>query len=953
MNQIKVQIQQSSKEKIVKLNDEITEILTKIKKLLLENQINLSIYINSKGRKEKISVENEIQSWLIKFFDCLSKLANQDQIMLIITKLFILIVQLSQEINKKNTENVRYLYINSYFYIFINQCIKYLYDNQNNENLIINKNIFIAYLDNLQNTTDIIFNNNTHNDIEIIKNNINKLFSKITTKYSLLDKLFENYSSFEIFKPINISEQTNFNIIDFIIAFCLLLTNINDFSKFSFKTVNTNDNVNIEITDQDQYYNKDTLVKQLYTIYESNILDILINNNGLTKEKLALYVLIKCKKIIWNIPIIKEIHYFKKIKVLFLNFLVNFEKSIYKVLPEQYNNLNLSIENALSMIYKDNLYKKIKYFYDFEYFVKLLLYCINCDCKLNMYDSNKLKAEINNKNIKKLIKHTSYFLEIYDKSSLNKFLKFFTTSYTFLINNHIYHHFTLIPKNRKKISKIDLDNSNIYNKNYISFKRAFDFVKDFNDLTDYYCSLFFNNIARNNLDVSFTLRGEDVFNSIFWLFQNMLHVYFDIYTKTGRIPYSNPLITEKRKKQEQQQSKHKEKEKQINEQQKSYYTEYLNHEPCIYASKMSSYSKFISSFLNLTKDNSNFIVLNDISIENTAKEKDIKKYFDENFASEIEKIKTEKKNLLLFYTIVNDQNADHGSCIIINFEKGYVDFYNCFNMYKFSSESSETYELIYPEIIKYFKNLIMSIDKLKINVYNHFDNMAKMQVEYDTKLFAEFCHHYTLIYEFVRLLYFNKKEYTMNYVQEKINEYFMSFNHLTYFMVVFSFLFALRCSNIPDLYNSIFYYDKNRKKLFKYKQLNDPDQLILVRYNQILLNPDYIKNINTNFNKLFKPLRIDSTYNINVNNNINISNNNNYILQNDRIQNIQESIIKKFEQEKAKEQEQKIKQKEITYTNPYIIKYFQEKKREEEQKKRQENEQYHKNFWNYVDKNEK
>jgi hypothetical protein len=201
----------------------------------------------------------------------------------------------------------------------------------------------------------------------------------------------------------------------------------------------------------------------------------------------------------------------------------------------------------------------------------------------------------------------------------------------------------------------------------------------------------------------------------------------------------------------------------------------------------------------------------------------------------------------------------------------------------------------------------------KRNMLNHFDSMVKMQFEIDDFDFNQFCNFYTIIYEFVRLLYFNKKEYIMNYVQEKIIEYFMSFNHLVYFLVVFSFLFVIRCSNMPELCETLF-YTKDDKKLFKFNELNNPSEIMFAVYRQILLNTEFINAINNNFNKLFKPLNVkslckdvDREYNVNLNNNINIIDNNNFALENFQIPKLQNSVLQEIKEQKRRRIEKKKK----------------------------------------------
>jgi hypothetical protein len=877
----KVQLAVQPQMNIIITDPDIGNQLNRIQSLLVNNHIEITKTIEIEGHIVSATVDEEVKFLLIEFFNNISKIKDPEQLFSIITKIFITIVESCQKINK-NIEKVRYLYNRNYFYIFINKLIEVFYVSYfAKDDYNISVNLFIKYLKRLQSCFKGTEKDNDFHTLIIIENNIKKLFTKITTKYYLLDILYEKNTVFKIFKHL---PKDNYNILEFIIAFCLFLTNINDFTKYSFKTAqphkSSRENIQTLLHDNNPYYNNDTYIKRLHTFYEGNVLDYLFNDDK-PKHELFFSVLIKCKKIIWNLPITEDIHYSSKIKILFLNFLVNFEKSLYKLVDQPYG--TIPIEGLLQYIYRGKLYDKIKYFYDFRFFVKLLTYFIKHNI-LDPHDDEIINEEIRKMN--DLIALTNSNLQLIQKDvKTNDFLSFFLVCYASLIGNYKYHHFTIIPKNRKKLSNINLDNSSFYNKNYINFKKVYDFVRDFNDLVDYYCSIFSINISTR--DVKKIMRSSATqlvaFNSIFSLYMNMSHVYYNKCDNEEFTPEFNPIISTLRK---------EKKPGALHEN-----IVYGEHEPCIYANELNSYSKFLKSFLILTKDASNFIILNDISIENTIEEKDIKNYFLNNIFSPYleKKIKDEKKNLLLTYTVNNNKSINHASCIIINFEKGYVDFYNSLNIYKVSDVYRAVYGKVYESIELYLKYLITEKFKdFKINSFNHFDNMAKFQFEYDSSLFNNYCHYYTLIYEFVRLLYFNKTEYTMNYVQEKINEYFMSFNHLVYFLVVFTFLYVLRCSNIPELYNLIFYTDQNGKKLFKCQLLNQPENPffeypIYTKYRKILLNIEIIKAINNNFNKLFKPLKvkslhknIDRIYNINLNNNINIFDNNNFALQDHR-----------------------------------------------------------------------
>ena len=898
---------------IIKPND--PELEDKIKIIIqnLNNFLDKNTHIDfNKLDDEIIWIQTNMEQLFIGL-GMLDFKEKEEYIYTVYIYLFIIFIKACTVINKKNSTNVRYVYNNKNFYAFINLCVEILnseYLKDTMVNKVINKTVLIHYLNKfLSKFPSTGMNSGYINEICIVRKenvediikNINLMFEKLNRvdNFKLINYAFDNFDFFKDLKPWNDNDKIkalnplsneksqdfeNYNILDFYIAFILYITNINDFSKYAYGTVNKKKYKNKYDTQLNAY------TKQLYTLYESSILDELINGNGITINKLALSVLIKCKKIIWNIPLTDK--FSNKTKVLFLNFLVNFEKSIYKSYLE--TEKSSTIEDLVNKIIEKNLHKKIKYFYDFEYFIKLLKSCFSGNQEEDFIKKEKL-------NINTII--LSFGLDL-DEISEDKqnIMNFFIIAYKLLIVNDIYHHFTIIPKNRKKISNLDLENTTIYNKNYISFKRPFDFVRDFNDLIDYYCSIFSSKITKENVNISMASSTRTkIVNSIFGVYDDMILLYFDIFDKTGQIPLMNPKVAEESKKSE---------------------------KSCLYVSETNSYSKFISSFLNLTKDNSNFIIFDDISIENTANRGTILNYINEKFKENMEAIKEKNCSFLINYNVVNKGIINHASCIVINIKSGYIDNYNCLNILNSSASGGKNYKKIYNEIDYFIDFLFSKIlgKDIKPQIYNMFDNMVKMQFELDDFDFNQFCNFYTLIYQFVRLLYFNKKEYTMNYVQEKIIEYFMSFNHLIYFLVVFSFLFVIRCSSIPELYELLFTV-KDGKKIFKFREFNEPSEIMFAKYKQILSNTDLIKKINGNINKLFKPLNAkaltENIYNVNLNNNINITDNKNYALQNIQIPELQNNILHNVEMYKKKRIE---KEKE------------QQKKRQEQLKKLREEE---------------
>ena len=816
---------------------------------------------------------------------------------------------------RKSEYNIIY-YKNFIFNYFIKSCIEILFIGKFDENnnvmkitKLFNPSNFIKYLeDNEENIT--IFNKQINS--EYYKSVITKIFAKLEKRnnYELLNialKLKEyNYYNFD---KLNINMDYNF--LDFIIAFSLFYTNINDFNKTSFYEAEEDKDKNMnEVID-----NK-ILKYNLYTLVESNDLNFLFNHDdkeseNLDNRKLSISVLMKCKKIIYTKQFADDmvLLYIDKdlIDIIILNFLVNFEKMINYILKK--NNISEQyFGKKIEKCYDNKLAKSNKCFYDIEYFVSLFYYIYKkeeiANTNENFKDMFELKKSANIitelKNLENILTEKQHndlikvpntqkniFTDVLINKNIANIKKFIKIIKILFKKNNKINHFSYQPHNRLiKNSDNDFYNT-LYNKSYISFKKAYDFVKDFNDLADYFCSVF-NDLTIKNINHSMDneskkLKGDDVFAKIYSIFNDQSQLDYDYFKQTKNLPH---IIIEKT-----ENGLKEEKKKYLNVKKLKQPYDITKNEPNILIllenNKYSFNSDFIKSFIEKTPIGKDFYFCPDFTLDVKANYGQIYEFFKQYFKDCIkknleynkQKLETNYKlnNFYLYYYVTDDNDLYHASCIIINYDENYIDIYNSHNHYSDSS----IYIDIYNSILKFFyedynnviinilKELGLNYDKIfEINNIDYFDSMVKFQSNFDGKSFRSFCQIYTLIYSFIRLLYFNKSCYSMNYIQEKICEYIMSYNHPVYFLTIFVFLFMIRSYQLNS--NVIYNIDQIKKeKIYKNSLFNDKDIYIFRKYSELFSNENLIKIHNDNFNKIFRPLNKKENKKYNVNTNIN------------------------------------------------------------------------------------
>jgi hypothetical protein len=953
--------------------------LQNIKYLYYDNNIKVLIenffinYIHNEKYANKEIIEEKFKEIFDKFNEKYEKSNNQDDLYYFITCIIYYLIKIFYSVIIRNKEEIRFYYQNRQFYYFIRLLCDYGLKFANNKNYSI---VFENYKNYLK---EHLQENNIY---DLVKKYIDKMYKILSFDNFQLIKnalLLDNYKMYN--KP-----SFDYNIFDFILAFIIKYTNVNDFTKLIIKAdmnnVNLKANLNIypltnEITKEIENIrineqqrrklfpnNNGTFIYEIKSLFESDYSNKIyssFDSKNTLIFKLSVLFLIKSKHLIYHYNTVidkpqqneKFVYLFKELllttdingnkkynfkltnttkqqmDILHMNFLNNFEKHMIKAYNLK-NNKGVSAVNCdkipineLVKIIKEN---SIKYntFYDFNYFIDLFYYLLNDKSKLNniiQLDIGKLINAIKNitekikpivekelietqkklkekvkrldeiknhltilkekqkdadKEIERIYKIIIILINIITAETIdNKINTFINLTKILLINNKYLHHFTIQPHNRETKHTFEPYEENIlynkmYNQNYVNLNKAYDFVNDFNDLTNYFIDVF-KNLNSENINMS-----------------------------TNKPPlcnFSDPYILEKIYSIFNEHQNYNVDEKTLIEKPENLHYKYI-HENLI-----SCGGDFIKSFLE--EANKNYYMNNkDISIYTDIDYEILKTFLIEYFNKSIT---TEGKNKNFYiHFIARDNyfnnrpyNMHHSSCLIINLEKKYIDIYSSLGMKPFD-DTKDPYKKIYKNILKFFEEDFFTIInelndsdyKKKDFIINKYYEMMKMQPEYEWTTSTDNCLLFTSIYAFIRALYFDKADYTMNFIQEKINEYFISYNHPLYFLIVFTFLYFVRCCKKSKtllydrsstiVYNNLVFINEE----FNKNNANYITIYIFKKYREIIDDPKLIYLHNTNFDKIFRPLCKKGNKNIG-NYNINIDNNDYTLNEYMKLQNIE------------------------------------------------------------------
>ena len=810
-------------------------------------------------------------------------------------------------INKINKEsNVKFFYNNTALYYLIFAMLDYEYEiNKPLTQMIyypdvpannyININEFKLYVEkcseedkdkneqlkDISNAIDKLINKwNEVKNLEISKiyylNFINRVLPKDFIKENNLNQTFNNYD-----------DKKLYSINDFLLAFTIYYMNINDICKFfTYKTDKSyyqNGKIKYTINTDISSSTGKKLKFDNYTIVEAfSFVPLLKTDND---YNLSLITLINCKHIIYHLSKTPLSGYLSKI--VLMNFLSTFEKHIIKIIRS--NNLKelSSLKENVKLIFEKQL--PHNYLYDFDFFIELLYYIQSNKHEINKdigCKNEKIFEILKNPDINKIL---SGNINKSDHEQINIFGDIINTliKTTDLFSNL----FINLYANKKitellTLEKYNIIKKNIYNSNYINLKKPYKFVRDFNNL-NFYNNYIFKNITTVDIENYMYVK---VFDETVKKYINKS--FYDNFISN---PYNNPRI--------------------ILNDSKSLDHKFIIIKDCLYSlifNKLISLKNYYYHEFSLHIGNE--ISYDDLCITFNYFFTALVNYINNNFTIEdstipiiyrirttnndyennkLYEFKNPKKNIFIKLSVLKKVEnkhklSHHHMSININFEKGYIDIYNPWGM-KYNYQKN-IYGNISELIEKYFKeNFKAYLDEKLINFkYYTYNTMMKTQSEYED-FYNGFCETFGLIYNFIRINYFNNQLYSMNYIQEMINEYIMSYNHPLYFLFNFVLFTHLEYCNIfckenkIEKINSNYYYKaiplllNNEKFEYALSYFKDNPSEFYKNYRSLMVNNDKIEVICNNYAKIFK-----------LNNIENITNNNRYNKDNSNIDNLQQ-----------------------------------------------------------------
>jgi hypothetical protein len=611
---------------------------------------------------------------------------------------------------------------------------------------------------------------------KILENFINKLNS--TKDLYLLNTTLISYSNYN---PGLYDDMIDYNINDFILSFLIFYQNLNDFNCINtflnkiypdgyidiYKI--TEDIIDRDLRDFCEYIYERPLKHNIYNLLESSQL------NSLFKYKenfpLTLNTIIRCKHLIYHKP---KFDNNEEFLFMFFNFLACFEKNIdkelikneykvRKIFKKQNNvllkfkeNMQLSNQNYNQFYQKSNIEiikEKINqihnnkinnnYFYDFKYFTELL-YCILNN--IEPIQKNNIYLPLCND-----YKNKVFLLDLGEFIDPKINVNIFSLIVEYLLKNNINHHrFTTKYYNKDGLNDTDYTKKyeRYYSTNYINFKKPSKFVNILNNLSEYCWNIFEN------------LNDNDIISNLYGSLKpdydgkNYFFIGKRIYSHCNQLMPAKTILNNY---------------KQI---------------PFDHIDEINTY------------ENINYEDLKKIIMKYL-----IKMCIDNN--------SFKNNDTLFLYLSTHDNitikniNAGHANAIIINFKEKYIDLYNPWGVsIKEIKNNKKLFGIQYSYLEKFFKEdfskFITKFEEKKGKIlkenekfkFNCFSNNPATQRDFEGR-YNGFCAMHTFIYVIIRLLFFDKHYYSMNYVQEMINEYMISINHYLYFLEVVIFLYII------------------------------------------------------------------------------------------------------------------------------------------------------------------
>jgi hypothetical protein len=776
---------------------------------------------------------------------------TQDDFYFYLSKFFIMIFDYFPKISKNNRIDIKYFQntniknINTYI-------LSMLYINSGNITLTYEEKRMIGGGYDTINIADYYeyistkIKKEKNKKLILLEQYLRKYINKLndTSNLFLINYVMEN-----IYNLKKYNYKNNYNITDFILSFILYYTNINDFNLTNSEIANLSTIKHLTKFHNDRYNieTENGLIHNLYNLIETGKFNCIFDypDNFI----LTYNILFKGKHIIYHKKMQETS---KETDLVLLNFLALFEKQIDKLLLQNKIIYKNNFKEKINIIHKKEF--NAKRFYDFKYFCELLYNILN-------NNENSLKSNI---------------------------IEFVENVRDLLINNDKTHIFSI--NYHSKICKepcIEVYDK-YYNINYINFKKPLQFVKELNDIVNYYCKYFYN------ITDSDFLENTHIHHHFIRYIKKPVLVYYNStkkdyvysYTDTG---YMIRHVLFKFKK-------------------NNYFTEDNNED----------------YFPNILRPKPKELMSNcflcDIEIyfdENTNYE-NIKKIFIEYFKQYcmcFDKL----NNLYIYLNLFVNQEA-HACSIIINFDNHYIDLFNPWshkikrkyeNEYNHRMDLTRTdkYEILFTYIIKFFEtdfknyiipalneyysDIIKDYKPLNCNefdIYKYTDN-ALFQATYENKKNG-FCAVFNILYALIRLKYFNDGNISMNYVQEMICEYIISINHYLYVFQILDFVIFTIVLDLLNLYNSydnLIAFVKDDKSSDNYKlefnigYLNKDNDPLISMYQSFCLNYDKamknVRNIKRIFNIDKNQLQNTDYQNFNIKFNENQKNKENMLIK--------------------------------------------------------------------------
>jgi hypothetical protein len=712
-----------------------------------------------------------------------------------------------------NIDNVKRANLIDKYKLFLEkENINILPQNEKNKEDFI-KNI--DYLSNIFHIREHEYEENTLKKINIDEEHIKK------TIYWLIHQKKEDYEYFNFLNKIFNVEYNNeqkYQILYFFLSsICLLLKNYSHQRETNNKKYH---NLN------DKYYYNILLSFCLFKnncsnkIYIKDFIQYTITHNIRNKSFEDMINIFKKK-----INLFLNVDYFtfdnKKVKNDIINFDYNKDYEIFDIILSYmlyYTNLSdfakkLSTNQNINIIQDDKLYYNTVKLSDRKEIIKLL----NNSKPLSLFTLVNAKHIINHRKIDKLDENykrllTLNLLHTFSKDFLNYLIDerreyynydfdYFVEKYKEILRNPD-PKLTIFDKNRAFIQEFitEVENTSednhhlminyydneeikkyqkFYNVNYMNLKKSNELSRNFDKIVNNYCDLFYDSITLEDIT------NKELYEStkkITFPLNNMKDVIkidgSDIIFHNDYGDFYNSMLAENP------------------EQRFKYNNCYIE----IIEPLLKYYVHDLSSFIKKKYQSKIDKVLNT--------------FFESNITKEF-RTSTDFNVYINLSIVVSTDNTlsgkGHSCCIIISIKHGhgFIDIYNP-HAHVATNSRVYVYNLILKLIANYFKNQHFKeilrrfcncdIDGSSITIYESSDIQGN-QIEIENK-YNGYCVVINAIYAYSRIKFYNSSSYSMNYVQQQINNYLHKINHPILFFETFLFFLILNVYNENDCFDS-------------------------------------------------------------------------------------------------------------------------------------------------------